>query len=117
MAMRLEGVTISRVGTGVRVMGGKSLTITGGSIKEVQTGIVMMKGESLMISGSSTISFMGDYGVYMGSLVTNASLKGMRITGRGSGQGVYARGGTGMAMRLEGVTISRVGTGVRVMGG
>ncbi|ENN91330.1 right-handed parallel beta-helix repeat-containing protein [Bartonella schoenbuchensis] len=66
MVMTLEGVDIEGVGTGVRMMEGESLTINGGSIKGVQTGIVMMKGESLTISGDSTISFMGDYGVYGG---------------------------------------------------
>ncbi|AQX31123.1 right-handed parallel beta-helix repeat-containing protein [Bartonella schoenbuchensis] len=93
LTMMLENVTISGVGTGVRMMGGKSLTITGGSIKEVQTGIVMMKGESLMISGSSTISFMGEYGVYVGNGVTSAELNDVTITGKNKGMGIHAMGG------------------------
>ncbi|AQX30160.1 right-handed parallel beta-helix repeat-containing protein [Bartonella schoenbuchensis] len=116
LTMMLENVTISGVGTGVRMMGGKSLTITGGSIKEVQTGVAMSSGW-LTVKDGTKIEFMGEYGVYMGDGVKSASLMGTRITGGGSGQGVYAERGTGMAMRLEGVTISRVGTGVRVMGG
>ncbi|AQX31206.1 right-handed parallel beta-helix repeat-containing protein [Bartonella schoenbuchensis] len=98
LTMMLENVTISGVGTGVRMMGGKSLTITGGSIKEVQTGIVMMKGESLMIRENSTINFMGEYGVYVGNGVTKADLVRVMIegNGKGTGTGIYAVGGNVM---------------------
>ncbi|AQX31201.1 Right handed beta helix region [Bartonella schoenbuchensis R1] len=110
----LNMVNISRVKTGVRVMGGKSLTITGGSIKEVQTGVAMMKGESLMIRENSTINFMGEYGVYVGNGVTKADLVRVMIegNGKGTGTGIYAVGGTGMAMTMTDVRISKVGVGV-----
>ncbi|ENN91020.1 hypothetical protein m07a_10250 [Bartonella schoenbuchensis m07a] len=117
MVMTLDDVKISKVGVGVTMMEGKKLTISGGWIKGVQTGIVMMKGESLTISGDSTISFMGDYGVYVGDKVTKADLKGTVITGKGSGTGIHAKGMTGMVMTLDNVTVSKVAIGVEMMAG
>ncbi|ENN91337.1 hypothetical protein m07a_02090 [Bartonella schoenbuchensis m07a] len=113
----LEKVDIEGVGTGVRMMEGKKLTISGGWIKGVQTGIVMMKGESLTISGDSTISFMGDYGVMVGSSVTRADLKGTTITGKNKGTGIHAAGTEEMVMALEGVKISKVAMGVYAVNG
>ncbi|AQX30161.1 hypothetical protein BscR1v2_002060 [Bartonella schoenbuchensis R1] len=70
----LEDVRISKVGTGVRVEGRETLTITKGSVD---------------FTGNNGV------GVYLGSLVTNASLKGMRIRGNGKGKGTgcMRRGG------------------------
>ncbi|AQX30162.1 hypothetical protein [Bartonella schoenbuchensis] len=71
----LEDVRISKVGTGVRVEGRETLTITKGSVD---------------FTGNNGV------GVYLGSLVTKASLKGTTITGQNKGTGVYAVGGRGM---------------------
>ncbi|AQX31205.1 right-handed parallel beta-helix repeat-containing protein [Bartonella schoenbuchensis] len=83
-------------GTGVYAKGGTNLTMTLDKveIKGVEMGVYMEKeGKSLTISGSSTISFMGDYGVYMGNGVTSAELNDVTITGKNKGMGIHAMGG------------------------
>ncbi|MBA9083545.1 hypothetical protein GGR10_001417, partial [Bartonella chomelii] len=93
--VRLERVTISKVGMGVRVEKGKSLMMTGGSVTEFT-----------------------EKGVYVGSGVTSAELTGTRITGKGSGStGVYAVGGENLVMRLDDVTVEGVQMGVYVKRG
>ncbi|WP_208431825.1 NosD domain-containing protein, partial [Bartonella schoenbuchensis] len=90
MTMTLEGVTISKVQTGVVVVAGENLTMTGGSIKEVQTGIDMSGSGKLMVKDRATIEFTDGYGVMVGDKVT-AELTETKITG--SGTGVYVGGG------------------------
>ncbi|MBA9083547.1 hypothetical protein GGR10_001419, partial [Bartonella chomelii] len=95
LVMRLENVTVGGVGAGVKVMGGKKL----------------------VISGSSTVNFMGEYGVYVGDGVKSAELTGTVIKGQNNGVGVYAVGTEKMTMTLTDVTISEVGAGVYVKRG
>ncbi|OPB29088.1 hypothetical protein BWD121_000930 [Bartonella sp. WD12.1] len=115
--LTLNGVTISKVATGVEMKAGNDLTISGGMIKEVQTGIDMSGSGALTISGKTEIQFTSDngYGVYVGGgVVTKATLTGTRITGRGSGQGVYVNGG---AAWLIGTTLKSVAKGMTVENG
>ncbi|ENN91338.1 hypothetical protein m07a_02100 [Bartonella schoenbuchensis m07a] len=100
MVITMKDVTISKVGKGVYVGGGKSLTISG---------------------ENSTIDFMGEYGVKVEGLVTTHLTK-TRIVGKesvggrnnGVSVGVYAVGGE--TMTLTGVDISKVQTGVSAEG-
>ncbi|ENN91328.1 right-handed parallel beta-helix repeat-containing protein [Bartonella schoenbuchensis] len=96
MVITMKDVRVSKVGKGVYVGGGKSLTISG---------------------ENSTIDFMGEYGVKVEGLVTTHLTK-TRIVGKESvgSMGVYAVGTTG-EMVLEDVTISEVQTGVTMMWG
>ncbi|MGL2349732.1 right-handed parallel beta-helix repeat-containing protein, partial [Helicobacter pylori] len=98
-------------GYGVYAMGGK-VTLDGVEISGVEEGVVMMGSGTLTVMGGEIKEF-AKYGVYVGDGVTSASLTGTKIVGGGSGVGVYATGGT---VRLEGVTVSRVMTGVKVEG-
>ncbi|MBA9083543.1 hypothetical protein GGR10_001415, partial [Bartonella chomelii] len=101
---------------GVSVLGTKDMTMTleGVKISKVETGVVVVAGENLTIGGSSRIEFTDGYGVMVGSGVKRAELTGTRITGGRKGYGVYAVGGENLVMRLENVTVSEVGTGVKV---
>ncbi|AQX31199.1 Right handed beta helix region [Bartonella schoenbuchensis R1] len=69
-----------------------------------------------MISGSSTISFMGDYGVYMGDKVTKADLVRVMIegNGKGTGTGIHAMGGNVM---VSGGEIKKVQMGIAMSSG
>ncbi|ENN91331.1 right-handed parallel beta-helix repeat-containing protein [Bartonella schoenbuchensis] len=95
MVMMLKDVRVSKVGKGVYARGGKKLTI----------------------NGNSTIDFTGEYGVKVEGLGTTHLTK-TRIVGKesvggrnnGVSVGVYAVGGE--TMRLTGVDISKVQTGV-----
>ncbi|OPB29072.1 Right handed beta helix region [Bartonella sp. WD12.1] len=115
--LTLTNVTVSEVATGVEMNGAGALTVKGGTIKGVQTGIDMSGSGALMISGSSTIEFTSDngYGVYVGKDVTRATLTGTRIMGRGSGTGVYVKGGN-VTLALTDVTVSGIETGVEMNG-
>ncbi|ENN90784.1 hypothetical protein m07a_11110 [Bartonella schoenbuchensis m07a] len=114
-------ITGKNKGTGVYAIGatGMVMTLDGVTVSKVQTGVVMGRGESLMISGSSRIEFMGDYGVYVRDTVT-VELAETKITGGGKGTGVYAVGGTGngtFTVALDGVDIEGVQMGVYMKGG
>ncbi|MEL6089667.1 beta strand repeat-containing protein [Bartonella schoenbuchensis] len=103
---------------GVWVMGGgvvmERVTITG-----VEMGIAMKGKGELKVEEGTRIEFTGsesyDYGVYVGSSVSKASLTGVTITGNKSGgSGVLMMGST---VTMTKVNISNVGTGVYAMGG
>ncbi|ENN91098.1 hypothetical protein m07a_11100 [Bartonella schoenbuchensis m07a] len=84
----IEGDEGDGSGYGVYAVGGTNLemTLDGVTISGVKKG-VRMEGKSLTISGHSTISFMGDYGIGVGSSVKNVSLKDVTITGQNKGKG------------------------------
>ncbi|WP_210160359.1 right-handed parallel beta-helix repeat-containing protein, partial [Bartonella melophagi] len=83
MAVGLDNVRISNVAKGVSVEGTGRVTIRGGSV-----------------------DFTGAHGVYVGKKGTSAELRGTRITGDGSGTGVYAMGVGEMTVALDNVRIS-----------
>ncbi|WP_343358089.1 NosD domain-containing protein [Bartonella schoenbuchensis] len=87
----LIGVNISQAGMGIYAMGGKSLTVKDG-----------------------TIRFTGAYGVMVEGGVTRASLTGVKITGSGKGDGIYAMGGV---LMVSGGTIKEVERGIAMTGG
>ncbi|WP_210160361.1 hypothetical protein, partial [Bartonella melophagi] len=92
----LDGVTVSKVGMGVKVTSG-SLEIKGGT--------------KIMVRPDGT-------GIKVGSGVTRAELNDVRIGGSGTGTGVDAVG-TGtkeMTVALEKVTIGGFKTGVEMVG-
>ncbi|MEL6093445.1 beta strand repeat-containing protein [Bartonella schoenbuchensis] len=114
--VQIEGKGSGGNGTGIYAMGG-SLTVSGGSITGVEEGIKMMGGKNLTVKDGTRIEFTGGgYGVLVGG-VTSARLTGAVITGRGDGYGVYVTGGKNLTVTLGGVNISNVGMGVWVGGG
>ncbi|WP_343358203.1 hypothetical protein AAJP84_06700 [Bartonella schoenbuchensis] len=94
-------------GDGIYVKGG-AVTMTSVNISNVGEGVYMEGGKSLMVRDGE-IRFTGTYGVMVGSSVTSASLMGVEITGKGSGKGVWVKGG---AVTMTSVNISEVGTGI-----
>ncbi|MGL2349644.1 right-handed parallel beta-helix repeat-containing protein [Helicobacter pylori] len=100
-SLTLNKVEISKVTTGVAMMGTGNLTISGGVISQLQTGVSVEGKGSLTIDEGTKIEFTNGYGVMVGRGM-RASLKGTKITGEGSGYGVYVGGGT---VLLEKVTI------------
>ncbi|OPB30089.1 hypothetical protein BWD121_011350 [Bartonella sp. WD12.1] len=117
--LTLTDVTVSQVGTGVYVKGGAtaSLTLTDVTVSEVATGVQMLGGKKLTMTGGS-IGFTRSYGVNVGGEMTQ--LTKTVITGSGEAvnsgvsKGVYATGGE---VTLTDVEISKVGTGVQMLGG
>ncbi|OPB29076.1 hypothetical protein BWD121_000810 [Bartonella sp. WD12.1] len=89
----LTDVEISKVGTGVDISGGKSLTMKDGMIKEFTTA-----------------------GVSVGRFATRADLTGTIITGKGSGTGVKVEDRATASLTLTDVKISKVATGVEMNG-
>ncbi|WP_204379486.1 hypothetical protein, partial [Bartonella bovis] len=86
-AVTLTNVGISGVDKGVLMKGGGTLTMTKVNISGVKMGVEAMGG-NLTISGNSVITFKngnGNYGVRVGSGVTNATLTNVRIAGGGQG--------------------------------
>ncbi|MBA9083556.1 hypothetical protein GGR10_001428, partial [Bartonella chomelii] len=102
-----NGVGVYAVGTEKMTM-----TLTDVMISKVGAGVYVKRGKSLTIGGSSRIEFTDGYGVYVGEGVESASLKGTRITGKGSGMGTGVIMESSGKMTLENVTISKVQTGV-----
>ncbi|OPB30085.1 right-handed parallel beta-helix repeat-containing protein [Bartonella sp. WD12.1] len=113
--LRNVTVTGENKGVGVKVSGrgvSANLTLTNVTVSKVATGLYMMGGKSLTMTGGS-IGFTRSYGVYVGGEMT-AKLTKTVITGSGGGNGVYATEGT---VELDGVTIAQVETGVDISGG
>ncbi|WP_208431851.1 right-handed parallel beta-helix repeat-containing protein, partial [Bartonella schoenbuchensis] len=81
-------------------------------ISKVGAGVYVKRGKSLTIGGSSRIEFTDGYGVMVGSGVKRASLTKTVITGKGSGMGTGVIMESSGKMTLENVTISKVQTGV-----
>ncbi|OPB29089.1 hypothetical protein BWD121_000940 [Bartonella sp. WD12.1] len=124
-AVTLTDVTVSQVGTGVYVKGGKSLTLTDVTVSEVATGVQMLGGKKLtMERGSITVVENSGVGVSVEAAgVESVSLEGTKIIGKGGGNGDGRSKGLSVgrevtgAVTLKDVTISEVATGVYVMGG
>ncbi|ENN92676.1 right-handed parallel beta-helix repeat-containing protein [Bartonella schoenbuchensis] len=115
----LKGTVITgkESGYGIHAVGATGMTMTLDEVKisKVQTGVYAVNGTLEMEKGS--VTEFTEYGVNVGVLVTRASLTGTVITGKGSGTGIHARGGTDMTMRLDNVTVSKVAIGVEMMAG
>ncbi|MEL6089201.1 right-handed parallel beta-helix repeat-containing protein [Bartonella schoenbuchensis] len=111
--------TITGVEMGIWVKGGSLTVKEGTTITGVKVGIAMKGKGELKVEEGTRIEFTGsesyDYGVYVGSSVSKASLTGVTITGNKSGgSGVLMMGST---VTMTKVNISNVGTGVYAMGG
>ncbi|AQX30172.1 hypothetical protein BscR1v2_002170 [Bartonella schoenbuchensis R1] len=106
----LMGTTITGdgKGTGVMMMGG-DVMLNMVNISRVKTGVYAEKGTLIMNQGS--VTDFASYGVMVGDGVKSASLMGVEITGKDSGDsyGVYAMGGD---VTLNMVMISQVEMGV-----
>ncbi|WP_208431909.1 hypothetical protein, partial [Bartonella bovis] len=111
----LMGITIkgnNQGKEGVKLNGGM-VDLYKTNIREVQKGMSVENGVVRMFEGE--IGFMGNYGI--GLSKSTAALKNVRITGPSNkGTGVIMQNGVGAVMMKE-VNISKVGTGVEVMGG
>ncbi|WP_192812526.1 hypothetical protein, partial [Bartonella bovis] len=117
--VKMDGVWISGVKTGVEVSGKGMLEMKGGKMTDVQMGIDMSGNGKLVMKGDSKITFAGGegdgYGVKVGGMAM-AHLTGTTIVGSGKGgsKGVIMESGGEMLM--DGVKILQVGKGVEVMG-
>ncbi|MEL6089671.1 right-handed parallel beta-helix repeat-containing protein [Bartonella schoenbuchensis] len=104
-------------GVGIYAMGGV-LMVSGGEIKGVEDGIKMMGGGSLTVSGGTRIQFMGEYGygvaIEGGATVTLTDVKIVGKGNNGSGYGVYAEGGS---LTVSGGSITGVKAGIFAVGG
>ncbi|MEL6093942.1 hypothetical protein [Bartonella schoenbuchensis] len=115
--VQIEGKGSGGNGTGIYAMGG-SLTVSGGSITGVEEGIKMMGGKNLTVKDGTRIEFTGKYGygIYVGKGVM-ANLMGVTIEGKGnngSGYGVYAKNGE---VTVSGGSIKGVKAGIFAVGG
>ncbi|MEL6093430.1 beta strand repeat-containing protein [Bartonella schoenbuchensis] len=120
----LIGVTITgnKSGTGIYAEGGE-VTVKGTTtITGVEEGIAMTEGKSLTVKDNTRIEFMGEYGygVYVGGSVKKATLTGVTIEGKGSGNGnekgtgVWVEGGN---LTVSGGSITGVKAGIFAVGG
>ncbi|MEL6089187.1 beta strand repeat-containing protein [Bartonella schoenbuchensis] len=137
----VKGVNISEFTTGIKMEGGKSLTVEGGTItgsgsgtginvtdgsgnvtvkggariEGFTTGINMRAGESLTVKEGTRINVVaGGYGIKVGSSVRSTTLTDVTITGSGSGYGVKVEGQANVT--LTSVTMQDVKTGITMTG-
>ncbi|MEL6089663.1 right-handed parallel beta-helix repeat-containing protein [Bartonella schoenbuchensis] len=107
--------TITGVKMGVWVKGGSgNVTVKGVTIREAVRGIAMEGSGELKVENGTRIEFTGDYGVYVGSSVTSATLTNVTITGQNKGVGIYAEGEN---LTVSGGSITGVERGIWVKGG